>query len=327
MEVVRQIIDYPFLGGQKGSLTLQERKKALIGQTGYKEVKEQLRAEAETTLAARKEQSELEQNRYRRQYHEFGTYEKTDASHAHDVWSIDYVTVLLYGMYFKLCVVYDIYSQAYLAIEASEDSTADIAIRAVKNACIYSGNKPGKCLLSDNGKPFVCYDYGVLLEKLKICGKQIPPGEPWHNGALESGNRDLKKVIYTIAFHHASQDLSITRRGVTRERVLTSLQEYCVEAQTIINKHIVRPKFNVTPWSVLQGEVNEKNRKTNQYIADKRKERKQRMERLKAQGGSKKKRIEDKVKAAWIQLAKKMTIDEIYAFCELINGRVKAITV
>lgn len=78
--------------------------------------------------------------------------------------------------------------------------------------------------------------------------------------------------------------------------------------------------------AVLTDQVDEKRAKRRSFIKKKTEERKQRMALLKKQGGSKRKRIEDKVKAAWQKTSAKMSCNEIFAFCELVNGRYKAIT-
>ena len=325
-QAVKQIIDFPFLGGRKGSLKLQEDEKALLGQTVYKEIKQQLRLEAEKELFKGKEQSELEKNQYKRLLDKGGPYETFAPGQKHDVWAIDFVTFVLYGMYFSLCVVYEVYSQAYLAITVSESACSEVAMAAVKSACEFAGVIPKRYLLSDNGPPLICSDFEALLEALEIAGKQIPPGQPWHNGALESGNRDLKKVLYTIAFQDACKDVEISLRGTSRHKIFDCLENYCCKAQKVINEQIVRPKFTTTPMAVLTDQVDEKRAKRRSFIKKKTEERKQRMALLKKQGGSKRKRIEDKVKAAWQKTSAKMSCNEIFAFCELVSGRYKAIT-
>lgn len=324
-EAVNQIINFPFLGGQKGSLKLQADEKALVGETVYKEIKQQLRLEAEKELLKRREQSELEKNHYKRQHYKDNPYEKIIPQKKHDVWAIDFVTFLLFGIYFRICVVYEVFSQAYLSILPAEAATAEVAIEAVYIACEYSGQKPQKCILSDKGGHFTCYNFQDARDRLKIQSQQIPPGQPWHNGALESGNRDLKKVIYTIAFQEACQDLAITMKGAGRQQVLNSLKGYCAKTQQVINEQIVRPKFKTTPKVVLTDQVAEKNQQQDRFIENKLKERKQRMAEIKKHGATKRKRIEDKVTASWKKRAAQINTNEVFAFCELIKERYRAV--
>jgi len=51
------------------------------------------------------------------------------------------------------------------------------------------------------------------------------------------------------------------------------------------------------------------------------------MEKLKASGGSKRKRIEDKVVAAWKIVSSQMSVEQLFAFSELINDRYRANTI
>jgi transposase InsO family protein len=326
-QTVEQIIEYPFLGGHKGSLKLQYDRKALIGETFYKEIKQQLRLEAEKELQRRREECELENNQYKRQYDKENPFEKIVPEGKHDVWAIDFVTFLLFGIYFRICVVYEVFSQAYLSIIPAEVASHKIAVEALMSACEYSGQRPKICLLSDNGGQFTCYGFEQVREKLDISGRQTPPGQPWHNGALESGNRDLKKVLYTIAFHDACRVIEISRRGADRQRLLNSLKNFCVKTQQVINEEIVRPKFKTTPMCVLKEQVFEKNQKRVRFVESKLAERKQRMEKIKKQGGAKRQQLEDKVKKAWKKMASQMSTNEIFAFSELLNERYHAVAV
>ena len=51
------------------------------------------------------------------------------------------------------------------------------------------------------------------------------------------------------------------------------------------------------------------------------------MERIKKQTGCKRKRIEDKVTAAWKKISSLMNKDELFAFYELINERYRAVPI
>ena len=54
------------MGGRKGALKLLEDKKVLIGETLYKEIKQQLLELSEKRLAGLKLESELAKNQYKR---------------------------------------------------------------------------------------------------------------------------------------------------------------------------------------------------------------------------------------------------------------------
>ncbi len=319
--LVEQIIAMPFLGGRKGSLKLIEDQKALIGQTIYKDAKGVLREAAEKELAKRREESELERNRRDREQTEAG-FVKPVISKPHQMWSIDFTEVKLLGIRFMVCVIYDIFAQAYLALRAAEVADGKLTMDTVEEACAYAGTTPSECLLSDNGGQFESVSYNDLLERLRIQTLKTPPGEPWHNGELESGNRDLKKVIWTEALYGACEDSEITRPGVSRERIGSYLQQCCQAAKEKINEQIPRPKFDTVPRAVLDGKQSEMAQRRGRFREAKEEQRRERMEAIKANGQDRKgEPLEDKVKSRWRRIARQMSTEKLFAFNELIHER------
>ncbi len=324
---VKQIIEYPFLGGKKGSDKLIHDEKAFVGGTIYQEMKNQLKTVAAKDLLKRKEKSELNKEQYKRRRETEIPFTKVDPQNKHEVWAIDFLQIMLFGIYFRICVIYDIYSQSYLSIKPCIDATSKIARQALDEACKYSGQTPEKCLLSDNGSQFISYRFEQAKKKLEIESKFIPPGKPWFNGALESGNRDLRKTIYTFAFYDACKDTQIAKIGADSKNIFNHLKKSCHKAFVAINEKIVRPKFKATPIEVLRDEVEEIKQKRLHFIEQKKQQRKTRMEQLKKSGGSNRKRIEDKVAAAWIRVSNKLNTEELFAFSQMINKRYKPIIV
>lgn len=323
--VVEQIISMPFLGGRKGSSKLIEDQKALIGQTMYKDAKGVLREEAEKELAKRREQSELERNRRAREQAE-ESFVKPEVVKAHEVWSIDFTEIKLLGLRFVICVIYDIFSQAYLALRASEIADEQLTMDTVADACAYAGTTPLSCLLSDNGGQFDGHAYQGQLESLHIETLRTPPGQPWHNGEIESGNRDLKKVIWTEALYDACEQPEITRPGVSRKEILSRLQQCCRAAQEKINEQIPRPKFNTVPSAVLDGTQSARTERRLQFAEAKRQQRRERMKTIREEGqGREGTALEEKVRAQWRRIARQMTTEKLFAFNELVNERYDAI--
>jgi len=327
---VTQIMTYPFLGGNKGSLKLQGDEQAFIGSTTYREIKNQSRRAGLAVakeLLHRKEQSELQKDHYNRYRAKEEPFTKVDPQNKHEVWAIDFLKILLLGIYFRICVVYDIFSQSYLAIKPAINATSYVAEQALAEACHYSGQIPETCLLSDNGSQFKCYSFEETKQRLKIASQYIPRGQPWYNGALESGNRDLRKVVYTIAFYDACQDRQLSKVGADYSLIYHHLQSCCCKALVVINEEIVRPKFKTTPLAVLKDQVAEKQQQRLRFIEKKKQERKQRMEQLKVNGGSNRKQIEDKVAAAWKRVSHSRSTEQLFAFSQMINNRYKAIMI
>ena len=323
--LVEQIIAMPFLGGRKGSSKLIEDQKALIGQTMYKDAKGVLREEAEKELAKRREQSELERNQQDRKQAVDG-FVKPVISKPHQMWSIDFTEVKLLGIRFMICVIYDIFAQAYLALRAAEVADGPLTMDTVEEACAYAGTTPSECLLSDNGGQFESVSYNDLLERLRIQTLKTPPGQPWHNGELESGNRDLKKVIWTEALYGACEHPEITRPGVSRENILSYLQQCCQAAKKKINEQIPRAKFDAVPRAVLDGRQSAMAERRRQFSEGKRQQRRERMEAIRANGKDRKgEPLEDKVKSRWRSIARQMSTEKLFAFNELVHERYDAI--
>lgn len=324
---VKQIIELPFLGSRKGSLKLVHDEKAYIGSTTYKEIKSQLKMAVAQELHERREQSELQKAHYKRYREKERPFTKKEPIKKHQIWAIDFLNILLFGIYFHICVVYDIFSQSYLALEASIFATSDVAEQALNNACKYSDHIPEDCLLSDNGPQFKCYSFEEIKKRLRIKSQYIPRGQPWYNGALESGNRDLRKVIYTIAFYDLCKNRKLSKTEIDENDMYYFLQKCCQKTIAVLNNSIVRLKFRTTPIAVLNDQVKEHQHKRIRFIEKKKLERKKRMAQLKFNGGSKRKRIEDKVKAAWKKLSKEQTTEKLFAFRELIHNRYKVIMI
>jgi transposase InsO family protein len=326
-QAVKQIVDYPYLGGKKGSLKLQCDEKALIGSTTYQALKQQLKALAARELLRRKQESELAVDQYKRQREKEEPFAKVAPQDNHDVWAIDFLNLLLFGVYFRICVVYDIYSQSYLSIIPAINATCSVAEHALEQACSYSGRTPNLFLLSDNGSQFISDDFEKAKEKLNIQSRFIPRGQPWYNGALESGNRDFRKVLYTTAFYEACNKTHLAKVGANYDKIFQHLQSCCGKAQTIINEEIARVKFNTTPIDVLNNQVREKAKQRIEFVTQKRLERTQRMKALKQKNHSTRRTIEDKLAFAWKKISKQMSAEQLFAFTEILNNRFRAVTV
>ncbi len=323
--LVEQIIAMPFLGGRKGSSKLIEDQVALIGQTMYKDAKGVLREEAERELSKRREQSELERNKKDREQARDG-FIKPVASRPHDVWSIDFTEIKLLGIRFQICVVYDLFAQAYLALQAAEVADGVLTMATVEEACAYAGTTPAQCLLSDNGGQFESFDYQRLLARLEITALKTPPGQPWYNGELESGNGPLKKTVWTEALYGACEHPEISRPGVPREEILNYLQQCCREAKEKINEHIPRAKFDTVPQVVLDGKQATRAKRRQKFIETKQQQRRDRMTTIKeSEQEHKGHSLEQKVKVQWRSSAKQMSTEKLFAFNELIHERYDAI--
>jgi len=242
-----------------------------------------------------------------------------------EVWAIDFLYIKILGCLYTICVVYDPFNQGYLAIEVSETATAELAKMSVRKAIEYAKTKPKRFILSDNGKQFISLSYREFLDMLRVAPQTIPVGKPWYNGALESGNRDLRKVIYTVAIYLACKNTAITGPGISRVAIYSFLQTCCRHAQLIINEEIVRKKFKTTPQKVAQDQIQEEQQKMIAFKLKKIIERKRRMKEFKKKRSRRSKALEDKVRSQWKKIAKDLPFEKLFAFNELINSRYQII--
>lgn len=320
IEAIKQMIAYPTLGGQKGSLKLGHDEKALIGSTNYTEIKKELKLLIADEVRKKKEASLLQKYELQRQVKE-GGFHKVTAKEPNDVWAIDFLNVKFLGYTFAVCVVYDLFSQEYCSIQVSEVASAELAICAVEEAVSRAGGPPKRFILSDNGKQFISCSYKELLKIKKIGTRFTPPGQPWFNGALESGNRDLRRIIYSIAIYLAVQNPSVARPGVPIEEKLQFLETCCQTARLKINKEIVRMKFKTTPENVKLGKVEETQKAMKKYKEKKLIMRKERMKALENANSKKHKSMEEKVRSIGKKIAAKMNLDYLVAINEVLNRR------
>ena len=319
-EAIEQIIKYPGIGGVKGSLTLLLKQAALIGSTFYTEIKNKLRELAETEITKRKEESELKKNQINRKEKE-KWFNKVEEDKPNKVWAIDFVYLQFLGITFYLCLVYDVGTQTYLAIEAGEDISNELAKKAIESALRLAGRKPDRFLLSDNGVQFICVNFQDYLEFLRIKDKQTPKGKPWFNGSLESGNKEVRKILYTVAIYKACENTAVTIAGTARSEILNFLIECCRETQRILNEEIARSKFKTTPIIAFNKKVDKTLNEIDKFKQHKIQERKKRMEKIKSAKNQNAKTFEKKIKIAWNKIVTGLSFEKLYAFNELINNR------
>lgn len=319
-EAIKQIINWPTLGGVKGSLKLGHDEKALIGTTNYTEIKKELKQIISAEVRRRQEESLLQKYETQRTPKKEG-FHRNRAKKPNDIWAIDFLNIKFLGYTFAVCVIYDQFTQGYCSIQADEIASAELAIRTVKEAVSKAGGPPKRFILSDNGKQFLSYSYSELLKDNQIGSRFIPPGQPWFNGALESGNRDLRRLIYTIAIYLAVETPSVARPGASIKEKLQFLKECCHNARDKINTEIVRKKFQTTPENVKQGKVEEKQQAMKVFKEKKLKIRKDRMDELEKTKAKKHKSMEEKVITIGKKIAATFNLDYLIAVNEALNRR------
>ena len=319
--VVEQIIEYPCMGGVKGSLKLIEDKRALIGETMYDEVKEEVRCYLEEEYQRRRRESEISKNSKARQ-DAIEPFVKPIPLKPHDVWSIDYMFVTILGFKFTLCPIYDLYAQYYCALGVGDTIGGEFARLTFEEAQKNTGHIPEKAQISDNDVTFVNGEFYNYLANHKINYVRIPKSEPWWNGELESGNRDLRHWVLVKALKGLVQRIDLTTRGISREEVLGYVTECCQSVRKMLNEQIPRVKFKTTPQNVCDNIVAKSHASQQQFIESKKQQRLSRMEGIKnGTIKTKSKTLLEKAKSALKKLVGKMSDNELFVSNELLHNR------
>ncbi len=321
---ISQIISFPTLGSGKGALKLQLDEKAVISPVFYNEAKKQLE-EAVSQEHTKRKKCELEKNCDKRKKDQ-DSFTKQTPSSIHQVWSTDFTEVKVLGFKFVACVVYELYSGAYLAIEAGLHGDANLAVKAFEAAINYAKTTPLQCLLSDNGREFLSNDFQQVLNKYQISHMLTPPGEPWYNGALESGNKDLKKHLYTKIAQKIADHPALGKRNVDLAEIEKLLQQCCHTSQHEINHEIPRLTHKSTPHKVLNKQVAEQFIKRTKFQKKQQERRIERMKKIK-NGKTKPRRKSFVAKAAHTikKHLKGLTNDHIFTLTNLLRGNLSIV--
>jgi transposase InsO family protein len=311
-------LENPTIGGLKASLLLLENNKGIIGNSYAQELKTQLKKIVEDTIFKRQIDAELAKNADEREP-EKPEFEHFVPTAPHQQWAMDFTEGKAFGVKFTIAEVYEVYSQAYLGWEIGYTGTEITAKKALENALIFTkGVKPGEILM-DNGKPFLGGKFTEFVKKENINIKWTPPGEPWFNGALESGNTNLKLMVYTAIAFEAALNTDISKVDYNKTDILNVVAKATEKAVDKINNIIPRPKHGTTPKNILNGTSNEKkeeNKKNKKEWEDKR-------TITNKKGGT----FIAKIKKGFNRIVKDISNEKLYAIGELLNYRLKFIKI
>jgi transposase InsO family protein len=151
--VVRLLFENPEIGAGKASLTLVNRGEALVSAVFVNDAKRLMMDMAAEEYARRVEEDKtLEAELAARTAAEDG-YRHIEALRPHHIWAIDFVFVSFLGFSLRLCVVYDVFSQAYLAIAAGEACGRELAARALEEAAERAGKALSPAVEEENPPP------------------------------------------------------------------------------------------------------------------------------------------------------------------------------
>lgn len=87
----------------------------------------------------------------------------------------------------------DFYSRKIIGWSYSTSMTADLAVKAIENACLNVPNASGIILHSDLGTQYTSDQFESYLAKRKIHHSFSRKGSPYYNSCIESFHSLLKK--------------------------------------------------------------------------------------------------------------------------------------
>jgi len=319
-EVAGFLIENPDLGAERARLTLIDQEKACMSTATINEIKGELKQMTAQTYKCRKEEEkELEAQLSKDLAARQKNYHHQKAKRPDEIWAIDFVNIEFLGMALVLCVIYDEYSQKYLAIEAGDSADHEMAAATLKKARAENGREP-QYLRRDNGKPFMTKAFQRELVSIK--DYPIPPHSPWYNGSLESCNTSLKAAIKTLGMQKKAKHPEwFTEARKDRLVALKTLEKMAGLSQIRINEIIARTKHGVPPEIVYNGKELEAKKRRDAFCEEKRAARTKRMAEFRADPKAKPSTLKQKSIRTIRGLLKGMTTDALFVLDEALNYR------
>jgi transposase InsO family protein len=321
---VEFFVAHPQVGASKAHVSLIDQEKACLSASNLNVVKRTLSEQVEETYKRRKEEEKLLEARLREELlarREKEEYQHFRAEYPNHVWSIDFSQIKFLGMTFMLCVVYDEYSQDYLAVEAGLWAGHELAAASFQKALSRSPRKPDR-VRRDNGLPFLTEDFQRLLERDRDC--PIPPGSPWYNGSLESCNTSLKAAIKTTGMQEMAAQADVYRDARQEpEAALAVLCELTDRVRVMLNEEISRLKHRMPPAKVFDGQGEATRERHQAFVARKRQERLERMAEARANPDGRRapKTLFAKIETIARRIIGKMGTNVLYVLNEALHHR------
>lgn len=110
-----------------------------------------------------------------------------------------------------LASVMDIYSKKIIGYAYGKSMTAELAVKAVENACLNVKNTEGILLHSDLGAQYTSQLFEDYLSKKGIIHSFSRKGNPYDNACIESFHSVLKKEEI---HHHKYYDIKMASRAI-----------------------------------------------------------------------------------------------------------------
>ena len=112
-----------------------------------------------------------------------------------DVWALDFqFDSTWHGKTIKICNIIDEYTREHLAFTVDKNINAVSVTELLDVACLEHGGRP-RVIRMDNGPEFIAQALKDWAAEDETIQAFIPPGEPWHNGFVESFHNQMRDEL------------------------------------------------------------------------------------------------------------------------------------
>ena len=112
-----------------------------------------------------------------------------------DVWALDFqFDSTWHGKTIKICNIVDEYSRQHVAFAVDRRLDAASVIELLDVACLNYGRRP-RVIRMDNGPEFIAHALKDWADEDGTIQAFIPPGQPWHNGLVESFHNRMRDEL------------------------------------------------------------------------------------------------------------------------------------
>ncbi|WP_155467605.1 IS3 family transposase [Trueperella pyogenes] len=115
--------------------------------------------------------------------------------HPRDVWALDFqFDSTWHGKTIKICNIIDEYTREHVAFAVDTKIDAGAVIELLDLSCLDQGGRP-RVIRMDNGPEFIACALKEWAGEDETIQAFIPPGQPWHNGYVESFHNRMRDEL------------------------------------------------------------------------------------------------------------------------------------
>ena len=112
-----------------------------------------------------------------------------------NVWALDFqFDSTWHGKTIEICNIIDEYTREHLAFTVDKNINAVSVTELLDVACLEHGGRP-RVIRMDNGPEFIAHALQEWAAEGETIQAFIPPGQPWHNGFVESFHNRMRDEL------------------------------------------------------------------------------------------------------------------------------------